>query len=464
MNKRLFSFAVALLGTMTVFTACKDDSEEDLNLGSSDIRGLVINEVCSSGTDWVELYNSSDQEINLAGFRLQDDKGADEEYIFPAETQIAAKSFLVLEKGTHFSFGISSNGDEITLLDTSYKTIDKITVPALEDGQTFARESDGNGSWAVMSAGTKGRSNTSEPDQEETPNQSQTNLLINEVVSAPLDGEFDFIEIYNPTTEEVDISGFILQDDKGKAEQYIIPEGTKIAPKGFICFTQAQAENPDGSFGFGLSSKGDQVTFLDRESRLIDEVKTPAMEDGQSYARTSDGGSDWYICSTPTKGQSNNGSGETQDNTNAVGVYINEVFTNDQDAQLSSWDDTKDFIELYNATNQDIDLTGFSILDDKMDEKDRYTFPSNTIIKSKSFLTLDVKKNNTNGPSFGLGKGGDKVFLYNKDKVLIDELATGEFQDSEIYSTGRKTDGGSEIVVFTEVSKNASNNGKSIKQ
>ena len=66
MNKRLFSYAVALLGTMTVFTACKDDSEEDLNLGASDIRGLVINEVCSSGTDWVELYNSSDQEISLA--------------------------------------------------------------------------------------------------------------------------------------------------------------------------------------------------------------------------------------------------------------------------------------------------------------------------------------------------------------------------------------------------------------
>lgn len=611
MNKRLFSYAVALLGTMTVFTACKDDSEEDLNLGASDIRGLVINEVCSSGTDWVELYNSSDQEISLAGFRLQDNKGADEEYIFPADTRIASKSFLVLEKDTHFSFGISGDGDEITLLDTSYKTIDKITVPTLEDGQTFARETDGNGSWTTMAAGTKGKSNTSEPDQEETPDQSQTDLLINEVMSAPLDGEFDFIEIYNPTTEEVDISGFILQDDKGETEQYIIPQGTKIAPKGFICFTQAQAENPAGSFGFGLSSKGDKVTFLDRESRLVDEIKTPAMEDGQSYARTSDGASAWYICSSPTKGQSNgtantpslkgiilinevytfsdqtdiddldyielynasaetvslaglklwegggqeeawtipanttiapkgyvvilcdkeglyadpvnypswglsknnetivladagynvidqietpnmseneaygrltngasewvifaeltagqsnNGAKEKQDVVNTVGVYINEVFTNNQDTLLSSWDDTKDFIELYNATDHDIDLSGFSLLDDKMDEEDRYTFPSNTVIKSRSFLTLDVEKNNANGPGFGLGKGGDKVLFYNKEKVLIDELVTGEFEDSEIYSTGRKTDGGSEIVVFTEVSKNASNNGKSIKQ
>ena len=99
-----------------------------------------------------------------------------------------------------------------------------------------------------------------------------------------------------------------------------------------------------------------------------------------------------------------------------------------------------------------------------MDEEDRYTFPSNTVIKSRSFLTLDVEKNNANGPGFGLGKGGDKVLFYNKEKVLIDELVTGEFEDSEIYSTGRNTDGGSEIVVFTEVSKNASNNGKSIKQ
>lgn len=613
MKKNLFKCAVVLFGTALIVTSCKDDSEEDLNLGNSDITGLFINEVCSSGTDWVELYNSSDKDIKLDGYKLQDNKGADEEYTFPENAVIASKSFLVLEKETDFAFGISGDGDEIKLLDSTYKTIDQIVIPVLEDGQTFARTADGGKDWAVAEAGTKGKSNTSEPDDntDNSTDESDVNLLINEVMSAPLDGEFDFIEIFNPGTEDVDISGFILQDDKGATEQYIIPEGTVIAANSLICFSQAQEGNPNGSFGFGLSSKGDKVTFLDSEGKKIDEVETPAMEKGTSYARVSNGAASWHICDTPTKGEdnngesnsdlkgvlminevytfsdqsdindldyieiynnssedidmsglklwegggqeeawtvpsgkiipakdfiviecdkeglhgdavnypswglskndeiivladanmniidqistpnmsenetygrktdgstewvifaeltkgtSNNGAQEKQEVINTTGVFINEVFTNNQDTQNSSWDDTKDFIEFFNSTDKDVDLGGYSILDDKMDEEDRYTFPNGTIIKAKSFLTLNVDKKATDGPTFGLGKGGDKVLFYNKDKKLIDEMVTGDFEDNEIYSTGRKTDGSSEIVVFTEVSKNASNNGKSIKQ
>lgn len=92
-------------------------------------------------------------------------------------------------------------------------------------------------------------------------------------MSAPLDGEFDFIEIFNPGTEDVDISGFILQDDKGATEQYIIPEGTVIAANSLICFSQAQEGNPNGSFGFGLSSKGDKVTFLDSEGKKLTKLR-----------------------------------------------------------------------------------------------------------------------------------------------------------------------------------------------
>ena len=605
--------SAVLLTVAACVTSCKDDSEDDWHTGPSEVAGVYINEVCSSGTDWVELYNSSDAEISLSGFRLQDNKGADEEYVFPMEAKIAANGFLVLEKDTHFGFGISGSGDEIKLLDASYKQIDDIMVPPLEDGQTYARTIDGGREWNTMSAGTKGRANTSTPDEggEEQPGESAVSLLINEVMSAPLDGGFDFVEIYNPGMTEVDMGGFILQDDKGVTEQYVIPEGTKIVPNAVVCFTQAQAGNPSGSFGFGLSSKGDKVVFLDKDGNCIDQVALPAMEKGTSYARTVDGAATWGVCINPTQGQSNgssqaptlrgvvfinevytfsdqsdindldyielynasshsvsvagcklwegggpeeawtipagktipakgylviecdkenlyhdpvnypswglsknsetviladtqgsgiidqvdtpnmskgeaygrktdgasewvifaeltrgttnNGADEKQDVANTSGVYINEVFTNNQDVQVSAWDDTKDFIELYNATGEDIDLTGFSLNDDALIEVKKYIFPAGSVIRAKSFLTLDVDKNSTTGPVFGLGKGGDKVFLWNTQGVLVDEVETPEFADNEIYSTGRKTDGSPEVVVFTEVSKNASNNGRDVK-
>lgn len=55
------------------------------------------------------------------------------------------------------------------------------------------------------------------------------------------------------------------------------------------------------------------------------EDKTPDMENVESYVRTSDSTSNWYIRSTPTKGQSKNDSGETQDSTNTVGERINVI-------------------------------------------------------------------------------------------------------------------------------------------
>ena len=577
MKRSFFCTAAVLLAATVCTTGCKDDSEEDLNVGPSDVAGVFINEVCSSGTDWVELYNASEEAVSLAGFHLQDSKGAEEEYVFPAGSSIAARSYLVLEKDVDFAFGISGDGDEIKLLDASYKEVDATVVPVLEDGQTWARTTDGGTQWATMAAGTKGQDNTSEPTEEPEPGQSGVNLVINEVMSAPLDGEFDFIEIYNPGMTEVDMGGFILQDEKGASEQYVMPEGTTIAPNSVVLFTQTQEGNPDGSFGFGLGSKGDKVVFLDNHGDLIDEVELPAMEDGTSYARTTDGASTWAVTNTPTGGSSNGAAaipslrgvvvinevytfsdekniddldyielyntsneavevggllmwegggpypswglskndeqvvladaqqniidevttpnlseneaygrktdgasewvifsqltpGETNDGTsereevvNTSGVYINEIFTNDQDEQTTDWDDTKDFVEFYNATDQDIDMAGFTIYDDKLEEDSKYTFPANTIIKAHSFLTFDVYKDNTDGPALGLGKGGDAIYLYDADGKLVDRMETGKFEDDEIYSTGRKTDGGAEIVVFTEVSKNASNNGKAEK-
>lgn len=604
---------IGILAVLTaVSTACKDDSETDLITGSSDIKGLYINEVCTSGTDWIELYNGSDSEISLGGFLLQDSKGADEEYTFPSGAKIGSKSYLVLYKESDFSFGLSGSGDAVTLIDNQGHIIDNILVPALDDGQTYARESDGSSTWVVLSSGTPGRDNTSEGD-DNTPETSSLKLYINEVLSSPAGDDTDFIEIYNGEEQAVNIGGFILQDDKKEAEEFIIPEGTVIAAKGFVVYSQVSPGEGD-SFTFGLSSGGDKVIFLDKERKLIDEVETPdfksAGQEGFSYGRTTDGGNQWSVIESPTKGTSNgastgnglagqllinevytfsdqssiddldfielynagsntidlsglkmwesggqeeawtfpegkkiaagerlviecdkegyyndptnypawglskgpdeyivladanlniidevhcpslkqyesygrlsdgsdqwvifaqysqgtaNGGEQRQPVTNTLGLCINEVFTNNQDVQTQPWDDTKDFIELYNSSDNAIDLSGFSLMDDALDPEKQYFFPDGTVIAAKSFLTLDVDKKNTNGPVFGLGKGGDWVFLYDASGRLIAEIEAPAFEDSEVYSVGRRTDGGDEIVVFTEVSKNNSNNGKAIK-
>lgn len=600
--KRIFLAALAL--SATAMLSCKTDTENDIRPGDSDVSGLFINEIYSCNPDWVELYNSSDEDIELDGFILQDDKGAEEEYVFERGTVIGAGEFLVVED---FTFGISSSkGDRVVLLDASRNEVDAVSIPVMEDGTSYGRKSDGGNEWGIMTSPTKGTGNSG-GGSDDTPGESTVKVLLNEIMSAPAGDDMDFIEIYNAENREVDLGGFILQDDKGAAEEFVIPQGTVIAAGGFVVFEQVSPGEGD-SFTFGLSSKGDEVIFLDADRNVVDKVDTPDYGDtkGQSYARTVDGAGEWSVTDTPTKGGSNGGAPQTtlkgilminevytyadgsdpddldfielynagdqtidlsglvlwesggqaeawtvpqgrsieaggyfviecdKDNalfgdpenypawglskgpdeyialadadmaeidrvecpsmkrdesygrvtdgdsqwqifaactkgetnmgparqpvTNDIGLWINEVFTNNQDTENLPWNESVDFIEFYNSADSDIDFGGYVIKDDKGADDESFTVPDGTVIPSKGFLTYDVVKNDPSGPSFGLGKSGDWVFVYAPDGTLVAELEIPAFEDDEILSYGRKTDGGAELVKM-EVTKNASNAG-----
>ena len=436
------------------------NSSEPIVPGESDLA-LYINEVCSSGTDWIELYNASGKGIELGGFHLQDDKGAEEEYIFPDGTMITAGGFLVLEKDADFEFGISGDGDNIVVLDAAGVVVDKVEVPALGDGEVYARTGDGGNMWESTTNSTKGASNGTAPSLKGV-------IVLNEVYlfsDQESKDDLDYIELYNTSSQDIDLSGLRLWREEDQDEVWTFPAGSKIAANDFYvveCDKKSEMFNdPENYPAWGLSKNGDVIVLADNAGEL-DRVECSYTLRDEAYGRKTDGTGEWIVFAELTKGESNNEAQEKQKPENTLGVYVNEVFTNNQDEQVSSWDDTKDFIELYNTTDQDVDLSGCSLLDDKMDEGDRYTFPEGTVIEANGFLTFDVDKDNTNGPAFGLGKSGDVILLYDKNGNRIDEVGTPDFEDNEIYSVGRKTDGGEEIVVFTEVSKNASNNGKAV--
>ena len=192
MRKIVFA---ALCAFAAVAVSCKNDRESDVNPGDSDIDGLYINEVYSCNPDWVELYNAGNEELHIGGFILQDDKGAEEEYVIPEGTTIGAGEFLVLEE---FSFGISSSkGDRVTLLDASRNVVDDVMLPVMEDGSSYGRRSDGGSEFAAFTAPTKGRSNTGGGDPLPEPEPSDAKVYINEVLSAPAGDDMDFIELYN---------------------------------------------------------------------------------------------------------------------------------------------------------------------------------------------------------------------------------------------------------------------------
>jgi hypothetical protein len=84
-------------------------------------------------------------------------------------------------------------------------------------------------------------------------------VLINEVLTHS-ETTNDFIEIFNPTTNTVDLSGWFLTDAPGTPKKYRLPEGTFLSPLSYVVFTETNFNaSPGLSNSFSLNSHGDDV-------------------------------------------------------------------------------------------------------------------------------------------------------------------------------------------------------------
>jgi len=118
-------------------------------------------------------------------------------------------------------------------------------------------------------------------------------------------------------------------------------------------------------------------------------------------------------------------------------IYINEIFCHE------------DKIELYNAENKEVDLTGYYFTKD--DEK-YWAIPSGTTVPAKGYIVFTAGQSDcTLGPTWGIS--GDKGFelkLSNGKKVdKIDNTGDDKLIVGETETMGRKTDGEDEWVVFS---------------
>jgi hypothetical protein len=128
---------------------------------------------------------------------------------------------------------------------------------------------------------------------------------MNEIFSRGSDPDFDWVEIFNASAVDVDLSGYKIYDSGGQTgskPKKEFPAGTIIPAGGFYVIV---VDDADAS-GFGLSSGGEQVWLENAESTVIDDITFPAMSEVQSYGRKPDGSANFFIFTEITKGGSNN--------------------------------------------------------------------------------------------------------------------------------------------------------------
>ncbi len=107
---------------------------------------------------------------------------------------------------------------------------------------------------------------------------TQPRVVINEIHYQPVPNtkEREFLELFNPNREEVDLSGWSIT---GQVE-YKFPAGTRIGPQGFLVIGGEPAslgklyglKEVLGPYEGGLSRKGGNVALLDSKGHEVDSV------------------------------------------------------------------------------------------------------------------------------------------------------------------------------------------------
>ena len=129
-------------------------------------------------------------------------------------------------------------------------------------------------------------------------------VQINEIYSRGTTTDPDWVELYNPSSVQVNISGYKIYDAGGQGgtkPKKEIPAGAVIPAKGFYVIVT----DGTGASDFGLSSAGEQVWLENTAGTLIDAVTFTAMDVTQTYGRYPDGGTTWQLLNTITRGTAN---------------------------------------------------------------------------------------------------------------------------------------------------------------
>lgn len=142
------------------------------------------------------------------------------------------------------------------------------------------------------------------------------NLFVNEFLasnsSVNRDPDFnqfaDWVEIYNPNAQAVDLSGYFLSDDFSDPGKWQIPAGTSIQGGGFLLFW---ADGNDTTLlgchtNFKLKKDGEQIALYYANGTLLDSLSYSSQTSDVSFGRQPDGSANWQFFSTPTPAASNN--------------------------------------------------------------------------------------------------------------------------------------------------------------
>lgn len=274
-----------------------------------------------------------------------------------------------------------------------------------------------------------------------------TGLVIAEIMYHPTNPALEFVELMNTRAEPEDISGYRLDG----SIQYTFPPGTVLAGGGIVVV----ALDPGalqaaygltgvlGPWSGRLPNDSGRVQLRHRTGAVFLNVD---YRDRPPWPVAADGAGPSLVLARPSLGERDprawRASGLPGGSPGAVdgvvpdprgAVRINEFLAHTDPPQL-------DFVELYHAGTEPVDLGGCVLTDDPA--RDRYVFASPTILAPGGYLVLTE-----NELGFGLSAQGETLYLRTPDRRVLDAV---RFEGQALgVSSGRWPDGNEELYPLT---------------
>lgn len=418
--------------------------------------------------DYIELHNGSSEKADISGYGLSDSLLEGAKYVFPAGTVLEPGAYVVVwcggeaEDDMHAPFKLSA-GEEAVLFDASGRPLDTAVLNSVDSGMVLRRE----GEVWTQAKPCPGYPKTEEGMAEYEASLKETEdmgLYINEFMASNATticdsfGSYsDWIELYNSTDTDMDISGFGISDNLSQPMKYRFPDGTTIAAKGYLvvfCSGNEGMQNGELHAPFGLRSYGEDVVIANRAGRIIDSYSFKNQETDVSVARIPDGAGELQPNSQPSPGYPNTGAGYSAfDAANRLplgGVYISE-FGGSTGSVASDW------VELHNSTGSAVSLAGYGISNNPKNPA-KWVFPDISIEPGEYLLlyatgSSDKAQKKNLKLNFCISSTGEALFFFDPNGKLIDKLSAGRMKSGQSY--GR--DGSDNRFYYAEPTPGAQN-------
>gem|GEM_PF-378434 len=428
----------------------------NISVRTGDVFGLRLNEWLALArspfeSDFVEIFNPQPQPVALGGLYVSDEMVSwrNRHAIRPLSFIAGGGYTVMVADGNesagadHLSFRLEDTHGGIGLYATDLTPIDIVVYDRQNANVSMGRSPNGSTNVVFFTLPTPGAPNPTVGAAAPFGGALVVNEVLAQNTLTVVDGRTpDWVELYNGSTNSVDLGDCSLTDNPADPRRYVFAAGTVVPAGGYYrIYCDGGLPASTNNTGFGLNAVGGGVYLYDKPGNgggLISGVTYGWQAANLSIGRVPSGSTNWVLC-LPTPLAANMAVMALGD---PALVRINEWMANPQNGD--------DWFELYNPNFQPVALSGY-YLTDNLGNPLKHPIPPLSFLGSgtNGYLRLVADGNVAAGAdhvNFSLRGAGEALGLFTPSGIAVDTVEFGA-QDEGV-SEGRLPDGAAVITRF----------------